>query len=142
MSIENIEIKTTEDKFFLQYLTLKRPIINIILTKINHKPTFLHDIPMHVLAELLWLNHKYDILAEDEKWKKVFNKDSKGHITKKLNMTDHKLNVYFYQLRKIKILNGRKINRLFIVKALDHNLSFKFIFNGENGKSVDKKDNT
>ena len=57
-------------------------------------------------------------------------------------MEKHYLYVYFTQLRKIKVLNGKKINKLFIVNAEDHDLSFKFVLNGQNGEQVDKKDNT
>ena len=55
-------------------------------------------------------------------------------------MEKHYLYVYFSQIRKIKVLNGKKINKLFIVNAVDHDLSFKFVLNGQDGKQVDKKD--
>jgi hypothetical protein len=139
MSIEVIPINTTKDKFFLEYLTLKRPVINVILTKINKRHTVLHDAPMYVLAELLWLHNEYSDLEENEKWSMIFSKNSKAKIRKKLKMPDHHLNVYFSQLRKMKILNGKKINKLFIINATDHDLSFKFVLNGQ---QMDKKGNT
>ena len=100
----------------------------------------LHDIPMHVLAELLFLNDKYGLLPDDEKWSVIFSRESKDSIAKKLKMRVHYIDVYLSQLRKIKILNGKKINKLFIINAIDHNLSFKFVLNGQDGKQVDKKD--
>jgi len=134
MEIETIEIKTSKDKFFLQYLTLKRPVINTILTKINKEPTVLTDIPMQVLAELLWLHDKFINNTEDEKWSLVFSSESKEYIMEKMNMKEHHLNVYFSQLRRIKVLNGKKINKPFMVNAVDHDLSFKFVLNGHDGK--------
>lgn len=144
MPIEVIPIKTTKDKFFLQYLVLKRPVIDIILTKINGRKTMLHDNQMYVLAELLWLYDKYlqDDGSDSSRWEKVFNRESKMHIMKKLKMKEHLLNVYFSQLRKMKILNGKKINKPFIINAVDHNLSFNFVLNGNNGEQVDQESNT
>ena len=142
MEVESIQINTTKEKFFLEYLTLKRPIINAMLTKINGRKTVLNDIPMRVLAELLFLNDKYNDLPDDKKWTVVFSPESREYIIKKLRMEKHYLYVYFTQLRKIKVLNGKKINKLFIVNAADHDLSFKFVLNGQNGEQVDKKDNT
>ena len=46
MKTETVEIVTSKEKFFLEYLTLKKPIINAILTKINRKKTTLSDRPM------------------------------------------------------------------------------------------------
>jgi len=134
MTVESIEIKTTKEKFFLEYLVLKRPVINAILTKINGHHVVLNDLPMRVLAELLLLNDKYSVLADDVKWTMVFSRESKEHIMKKLRMKEHHLNVYFSQLRKIRILNGKKINKPFIINAVDHDLSFKFVLNGQDGK--------
>jgi len=133
MTVESIEIKTTKEKFFQEYLLLKRPVINAILTKINGAPTVLNDIPMRVLAELLLIHDRYRTLSQEEKWIMVFSRESKELIMEKLEMKEHHLNVYFSQLRKIKILNGKKINKPFIISAEDHDLSFKFVLNGHDG---------
>ena len=95
MEIESIQINTTKEKFFLQYLILKRPVINSILTKINGRKTVLNDIPMHVLAELLFLNDKYSDLSDDKKWAMIFSRESRDFLTKKLRMEKHYLYVYF-----------------------------------------------
>ena len=80
MEVESIRINTTKEKFFLEYLTLKRPIINAMLTKINGRKTVLNDIPMRVLAELLFLNDKYNDLPDDKKWTVVFSPESREYI--------------------------------------------------------------
>lgn len=132
MDKETIEIVTTKEKFFLEYLILKRPIIDAILTKINRKKTKLSDLPLKVLAQLLYYNDLYrEVYNEDETWEKVFSRDVRVEIREKLNLKEHYFNNYISHLRTIKVLEGRKINKIFIVYAdEDRELSFKFRLNG------------
>ena len=132
MATESIEIKTTKEKFFLEYLILKKPVIDSILTKINGgKKTTLSDAPRRVLAQLLYYNDTFKDLTEEEKWGEVFSKVIKDQICEKLDMKEHHLNIYITQLRNLKILDGKTIRKLFIVYSSDmHSLNFKFSING------------
>jgi len=131
MPQESIEIRTTKEKFFHEYLMLKKPIIDAILTKLSgHKKT-LSEIPRTVLAQLLYYNDAFKDYPEEEKWRMVFNQETKKMICESLDMKEHSLNIYFTKLRELKILNGKTINKLFIVYAgADHTLNFNFKLNG------------
>ena len=73
-----IGINTTKENFFLEYLIIMKPILNSLIRKINNgqvlrnKPPELYDMPMRVLAQLLYYNDKYKDLDEYERFKKVF----------------------------------------------------------------------
>jgi hypothetical protein len=139
MESEGITIKTTREDFFREYLTLKRPIINVMLSKLNRKRTVINDIPLTVFSELLYINDKYRHLPDDERWAFIFSKQSRKNLAKKLNMPEHHLSNYLYQLRKIKIISGNRIHKAFIVYAEDQSLNFQFIINGQ---SLDEKINS
>ncbi len=132
MHTETIEIVTTKEKFFLEYLILKKPIIDAVLTKINGKKTRLSDVPLRVLAQFLYYNDLYkDTYSEDKRWEKVFSRDIRIAIRDKLSLKEHHLNNYISLLRAIKILDGKKISKNFIVYAdQDRELSFQFKLNG------------
>lgn len=131
MQSETISIVTSKEKFFLEYLTLKKPIIDSVLTKINRKKTTLSDKPLKVLAKLLYYNDLYKDETEDHKWNKVFSKEVKDIIGTDLGLKEHHLNNYISQLRTIKILDGKKIRPLFVIYAKDDlTLNFKFHLNG------------
>ena len=139
MELETIPIKTTKKNFFLEYLTLKRPVINAILTKINHKPVTLNDIPMRVFSELLYYNDKYSDMKDDERFRNVFSMKTKKEICERLEMENHHLDIYFSQLRNIGILKNKSISKPFIVYARDMSLNFKFIINGQSVGTQDNK---
>ncbi len=132
MQTETINIVTTKEKFFLEYLTLKRPIIDAMLTGINRKKTVLSDAPMKVFAQLLYYNDLYNDEANDDKrWEKVFSRETKIIIMKALNMKEHHLNNYLTLLRNLKILDGKKIRGPFLIYANeDRVLNFTFKLNG------------
>ena len=131
MAIEEITIPTTRQKFFIEYLTLKKPVLDAILTKINKRKTCLSEIPLKIYAQLLYYNDINKNLPEKEKWNIVFGKYTKEIIYNSLNLKEHQLNNYFSMLRKMRILNGRTINKPFIVYSNETQLlSFKFKING------------
>lgn len=132
MTLESIEINTSKEKFFLEYLILKKPVVDSILTKINKgKKTTLSEKPMQVFAQLLFYNNQYKDLQEESRWEKLFNKATKDKICETLEMKEHHLNIYLSQLRSIGILYKKTIRSLFIVYAEDsHSLNFKFKLNG------------
>lgn len=133
MVTETIEITTSKEKFFLEYLTLKKPIIDALLTRINKKKTTLSDKPMRVLAELLYQNDKFkgNIPDDEVRFSTLFNKKMKDQMSEKLDMKEHHFNIYISQLRSIGIIDGKKIHKLFLISPTEtHQLSFKFKLNG------------
>ena len=132
MQTEIIKIVTSKEKFFLEYLTLKKPVIDSILTRLNRKKTTLSDTPMQVLSQILYY---YDLFKdekdEEKRWARVFSKDSKIAMRSKLGLREHHLNNYITLLRNIKILDDKKVRKMFIVQAEDEvSLSFTFKLNG------------
>lgn len=131
MQIETIEIITTKEKFFNEYLILKKPVIDSILTKLNRKKTTLSDMPLRVLAQLLFYNDSFSEMPEETKWNMVFSKDIKDKMCQTLNMKEHHLNIYISQLRALKILEGKTIRKPFIIYSNDNrSLNFTFKLNG------------
>jgi hypothetical protein len=131
MQTESVEIVTTKEKFFREYLILKKPVIESILWKINRKKTSLSDMPLQILAELLYYNDQYKDEPEERKWGIVFSRDVRMNIASKLELKEHQLNNYLSHLRAIKILEGRTIRDIFIVYPNEgRELSFKFRLNG------------
>lgn len=131
MSVENIPIVTSKERFFLEYLTLKKPIIEAVLTKINRKKTSISEMPMRVLSQLLYYNDQFKDMDPEKKWESVFSRETRLEIMQKLGLKEHLLNTYITQLRTIKILDGRKIRDIFVVYANDKvQLSFIFKLNG------------
>jgi hypothetical protein len=131
MSLESIEINTSREKFFLEYLILKKPVIDSVLTKINKHKISLSEKPMQVLAQLLYYYDTYKDRAEAERWSVLFSKTTKDLICDNLGMKEHHLNIYLSQLRSMGILEKKKIRNWFIVNAEDdHSLNFKFRLNG------------
>ena len=134
MDIHNeiLPISTTPERFFDEYLKLKKPILEYILGQINKKTIILNPKLMQVFAMLLYYNHIYNELPEEEKWKLIFENGTKKHIAEKLNINSRHLNTYLSVLRNIKLLDGKKINKPFIVHPEDEfSLTYKFIINNE-----------
>ena len=131
MSTETIPIVTSKEKFFLEYLTLKRPVIDSILTKLNRKKTTLSDTPLKVLAQLLYYNDVYKDQPEEQRWNMVFSKEIRQSMFEALDLKEHHLNNYISHLRTIKIIDGKKVRKMFTVYADDQvELSFTFRLNG------------
>jgi len=132
MSKETIEIKTSKEKFFLEYLVLKKPVIDNILTRYNNgnKKT-LSDAPRRVLAQLLYFNDKFRSMEDSKRYANTFSKETKNQICDNLNIKEHYLNIYISQLRKLKIIDGKRIKNIFVIYAEDsHMLNFTFKLNG------------
>lgn len=132
--VKVIPINTNKEKFFLEYLMIQKPALNYLIKKLNNgllinkKPPELHDMPMKVLARLLYYNDIYKDLPEDIRFKTVFDYNTKQKIMEDLGISEDNLNAYFSQLRKIRILDGRKINPFFIVnpETSDYQVVFEF----------------
>jgi len=148
VSTEQFVITTTKKKFFHEYLIIKRPVINIILNKLNRndlhpKNYILSDKLLQILAELLYLADIYSEMPEEARWKLVFSRKSKMIIVKQLNMKEHYLNNYLSTLRKLQVIKNGKINKLFLISGISRELIYRFVFNGEeHEQQVDEKNNS
>ena len=135
MSSEVLNIKTTMDRFFIQYLMLKKPIIEARIGIVTGEKNI--QIPakiLHVLAILLYYNNLYaDIEEEEDRWDKIFNRKHRDMYCESLDMKDSQLNTYFSMLRKYKILIGNRVNKPFIIipGKEEYELTFKFSINGD-----------
>jgi hypothetical protein len=131
MQAENINIITTKERFFLEYLILKKPAIDSMLKQLtgNRKAT-LSDKPMRVLSQLLYFNDQYKEIPEKDRSLQLFSREVKEMICDNLNMKEHHLNIYMSQLRHLGILEGKKIKSIFVILADDRSLTFTFKLNG------------
>ena len=136
MHTENIDITTTKERFFLEYLILKKPAIDSMVKKLtgNRKAT-LSDKPMRVLAQLLYYNDQYKEVPEEERSQQLFSREVKEMICDNLNMKEHHLNIYMSQLRHLGILEGKSIKPIFVILADNRSLTFTFKLNGHSLKT-------
>jgi hypothetical protein len=136
MHTENIDITTTKERFFLEYLILKKPAIDSMVKKLsgNRKAT-LSDKPMRVLAQLLYFNDQYREVPEESRFQQLFSREVKEMICNNLKMKEHHLNIYMSQLRHLGILDGKRIKPIFVILADDRSLTFTFKLNGHSLKT-------
>ena len=126
---EVLQIATNTKSFFLEYLTLKKPVFEVMLQYINKKKINLHPKLLHVYALILYYNYLYRDQTEDMKWKMVFDYDTKVNIMKDIGITIEQLNTYISILRNIKLLKGKQISSPFIFyPESGFELTFKFEF--------------
>jgi hypothetical protein len=118
---KKIPIRTTEAKFFRQYLELINPML-----KLRGKE-------LDVLAELLYYNHQLSNIPQEHRWKLIFDYDTKVKIRNKLNLSEASMNNNLSALRKKKIIQENKIMPGYLI-TLDSSfqLTFNFILNGTN----------
>ena len=128
-SNEVLEINSSTNIFFKEYLTLKKPIIEMILGRMNGKKVTLNPKLLNVFALLLFYNHKYKDLDEGLKWEMIFSSTTKEEIMEELGISRMHLNTYFSVLRSLKLLDGNRINEPFIIYPNGgYDLTFKFTF--------------
>lgn len=130
---EEISIHTSYERFFHEYLKLKKPIIEAILSIINKKDIKLADKLISVFALLLYLNYIYRDMDNKSKWEKVFDEESKEMIMSSLSIKKEHLNTYLSLMRKYKILVNKEINQYFVFYP-DSNYEMTFKFNISNEK--------
>lgn len=131
-NIEVLNIKTSKENFFYEYLLLKKPVLEMVLSKINNgKKIKLSPKILKVFSILLYYNNLYKDLPDNDKWAKVFSDEAKEIIMHALQINQLHLNTYLSILRNIKILERRSINRLFIIYPnKSYSLTFEFNLNG------------
>lgn len=126
---KSVPIKTTENKFFRQYLELLNPLLR------------LRGKELDVLAEILYHNHKLDKVPEQHRWKIIFDHDTKTEIRTKLDLSDASLNNNLSALRKKGIIRKNKVAKSFLVYPSNYcKLTFSFNIDKENGQSNNEKD--
>lgn len=129
MNNEVLQFTTTSKKFFIEYLTLKKPVFEVLLQMINKKPVNLHPKLLHVFALFLYYNNLYKDMEENSKWKKVFDYDTKVQIMNNVGINEGHLNTYISILRNIHLLTGKQISKPFIFyPESGFELTFKFNF--------------
>ena len=133
MSInEVLEINTTDKDFFLEYLVLKKPVLEMILSTINKKKINLNPKLLHVFALLLYYNYVYSEYEDDVKWKMVFDHSTKQQIMNEVKINDSHLNTYISMMRNMHLLTGKEISKPFIFYPEEgYELTFKFIIKDE-----------
>ena len=128
---EVLKITTNQQSFFYEYLLLKKPILEMILSRINGKKVKLSPKILKVFSYLLYYNFTYQSLDDKEKWNKVFSDESKSVIMESIGINQYHLNTYLSILRNIKILTGKSISKPFLIyPGKVFNLIFEFNFNG------------
>jgi hypothetical protein len=128
---EIIENNTTEKKFFLEYLIIKKPIMEVMLSLLNNKVIQLKPKLLEVLSLLLYYNIGFDSSSEDPD-NTLFSRDIRRAISEELQITGPQLNTYISLLRNYKILTDKGINKAFTVYPHQgFELIFKFLFNEE-----------
>lgn len=126
---EVLQLATTPKKFFFEYLSLKKPILEVMLQIVNKKKINLHPKLLHVFALILYYNNEYRDLPEEQKWKKVFDYDTKVQMMNEVGINEGHLNTYISILRNIHLLTGRQISHPFIFyPETGFELTFKFNF--------------
>lgn len=121
---KSVPIKTTENKFFRQYLELLNPLLR------------LRGKELDVLAEILYHNHRLEEIPEKHRWKLIFDYDTKTEIRTKLQLSDASLNNNLSALRKKGIIRKNKVSDSFLIHPSNYcKLTFSFNITEENGVS-------
>jgi hypothetical protein len=112
---EKFTFNCSVETFFEDYLRLKRPYINALLTHLHKEKSVLSDNPLRVLAQLLYQYYMLRDMDEDMRWKVMFDYDTKVKMADKLDMPVTHFNSYISQLRKLGIMKRKRIVKMFIV---------------------------
>ena len=108
---KSVPIKTTENKFFRQYLELLNPLLRL-------------------------RGKELDVLPEKHRWKLIFDYDTKTEIRTKLQLSDASLNNNLSALRKKGIIRKNKVSDSFLIHPSNYcKLTFSFNITEENGVS-------
>lgn len=117
--MNTITIKTSEEKFFRQFLELVKgfPPLNLLRPK-----------ELDVLAEIMFQNNKYKDLDKNVKNKVIFNTDTRKEMRTNLNMSEEGFNNNLSILRKHKVLDKQN-NLISFLSNTIYTKDFKLIFN-------------
>lgn len=115
-----VKIPVTEKSIFKSYLSLTKPI-----NKLGPKE-------IDVLSLLLYYNHieKPNFKRDEDRWKKVFDYDTKMLIKEELDMKDYSLQNILSSLRRKKVVKNNVVMPYYIPDFGSEN-TFKLIFQFE-----------
>ncbi len=117
-----VNIPTTEESYFLQYLTILKPISRM------------RDKEIQILAQLMFYNNRYSHLEQEVREKMVFDTDTRMRIRQKLKMSEASFNNCLTELRKKNVIVGTRLSKAYNIftNGGREELTFRFSIK-ENG---------
>ena len=119
-----IKIPVNEKSIFKSYLSLTKP-----LNKLGPKE-------IDVLSLILYYNHieKPNFRKDEDRWRKVFDYDTKMKIKEELDMKDYSLQNILSSLRRKKVVQNNVVMPYYIPN-FDGSNSFRLVFSFELNKN-------
>jgi len=115
----DINIPTTEDKIFKQYLYILNPILS------TRKLT---AIEIEVLSKLLYINHLYKHLPKHQRDKILFHRKTKERIRQSINnISKNSLNNVLTSLRKKQLITKKQLSISVPFKGNTIEVNYKLI---------------
>lgn len=112
-----VKIPVTTKSLFKSYLSLTKPI-----NKLGPKE-------IDVLSLILYYNHieKPNFKRDEDRWRKVFDYDTKMLIKEELEMKDYSLQNILSSLRRKKVIKNNVVMPYYI-PDIDNSSTFKLVF--------------
>jgi hypothetical protein len=135
---QTYEIKTNLDNYYLNYLTINRPVINSILSRINKKRVHIPDKPLKLLERLLYYNFRIAFanrnLTKKQRWALLMDLEMKKTICKEMKLADVKrVNTYLSRLRKLGVINEDGIVDEFEIFPSNRTIKYKITIHARPG---------
>jgi hypothetical protein len=138
---ETIVINTDKVSFFRNYVMIKKPVLESLLSQMNGRKIMLPNKIIDLIALMLFqFSISYDADGDNsELFNHLLSSGSRKLYSEKLNIKTTQLNIYISFMRKIGILSGNTINKYFIVypNGEEFDLTFKFKLNEVRGQQED-----
>lgn len=138
---ETIVINTDKVSFFRNYVMIKKPVLESLLSQMNGRKIMLPNKIIDLIALMLFqFSINYDADGDNsELFNHLLSSGSRKLYSEKLNIKTTQLNIYISFMRKIGILSGNTINKYFIVypSGEEFDLTFKFKLNEVRGQQED-----
>jgi hypothetical protein len=138
---ETIVINTDKVSFFRNYVMIKKPVLESLLSQMNGRKIMLPNKIIDLIALMLFqFSINYDADGDNsELFNHLLSSGSRKLYSEKLNIKTTQLNIYISFMRKIGILSGNTINKYFIVypNGEEFDLTFKFKLNEVRGQQED-----
>lgn len=110
-----LQLNTTEKVFFRQYVEILNPLLKLRAKELD------------VLSELLYYNNKLKNIDEKNRWKLIFDYDTKKDIADTLKISVESLgNNLSYLRKKGIIIDNRVVSNLLVYPDKTSKLIFKF----------------
>ena len=83
----SVPIKTTKEKFFLEYVSLMKPYYEAFLTKDKKEEVRLPQLnQLKVIAYLMYYNYQFRDMEEDVRWVYIFDTEMRMRLRYKTGM--------------------------------------------------------